>query len=82
MEKRSSPKPTNEPLDAGQCWQMKDCFLQIGRVGKTLTEYKLMRKPGQKGVMPQMGTTKEVVAYLKAHKAKLVERPQSSNPAK
>ena len=81
MEPQTSPKPTTELLDAGQWWQMKDCYIQIGRVGKTLTEYKLLRKPGQRGVQSQMGTTKRVMAYLKAHKAKLVDRPEPPKPA-
>jgi len=81
MEPQTSPKPTNALLDAGQWWQMKDCYIQIGRVGKTLTEYKLLRKPGQRGVQSQMGTTKQVMAYLKAHKARLVERPEVPKPA-
>jgi hypothetical protein len=81
METRTSREQTGVPLDAGQCWQMKDCHLQIGRVGKTLTEYKLLRKPGQRGVQSQMGTTKKVAAYLRMHKARLVERPQPPRPA-
>lgn len=81
MEKRLSPKATYKPLEAGQWWQTKDCFIQIGRVGKTLTEYKMLRKPDQRGVQAQMGTTERVMAYLKAQKARLVKRPQSSKPA-
>lgn len=81
MEKQNPTKTKSETLDAGQWWQTKDCYVQIGRVGKTLTEYKLLRKPGQRGVQSQMGTTKRVMAYLKANKAKLIERPQVLKPA-
>jgi hypothetical protein len=81
MERQTSKESTSVPLDAGQWWRMKDCYIVVGRVGKTLTEHKLLRKPGQRGVQAQMGTTKSVVAYLKLHKARLVERPQPPKPA-
>jgi len=82
MEPVSSKVRPIVTLNAGQWWQLKDCHVQIGRVGKTLTEYKMLRKPDQRGVQPQMGTTKKVAAYLKLHKARLVERPQPSKPAR
>jgi hypothetical protein len=75
MERQTTRTEASVPLDAGQWWQMKDCQIQIGRVGKTLTEYKLLRRPGQRGVQTQLGTTKKVEAYLRLHQAKLVERP-------
>jgi len=65
----------------GQLWQAKDCYVRIARVGKTLVEYKLLRKPEQRGVQSSMGNIKEVTAYLKTHRAKLIEAPASTGEA-
>jgi len=70
-----SKKPS---LTAGQLWQMKNHYLQITRVGKTLAEYKLLRKPGQRAVQAQMGNHASVETYLKTNRAKLVSAPAAA----
>jgi hypothetical protein len=62
-------------LADGQLWQAKDCFVKIGRIGKTLIEYKLLRKPDQRGAQSNMGNLKDVTAFLKTHRAKLINAP-------
>jgi hypothetical protein len=68
------------PLAAGQLWQLKNSYVQIGSVGKTLAEYKLLRQPGQKAVQCRMGTVASVLDYLKANKAKLMPSPEHRKP--
>lgn len=63
------------PLAAGQLWHLKNGYLQITRVGKTLTEYKMLKQPGQRAVQFQMGNHASVETYLRTNKAKLVAPP-------
>lgn len=65
-------KSPSLPLAAGQVWKLKDRYLRVSRVGKTLVEYKLMRKLGQRAVQSQMASQAIVLKYLKANKARLV----------
>jgi hypothetical protein len=58
-------------LIEGQLWQTKSGYLKIGRVGKTLVEFKHLRKPDQRGVQSQMAKASEVEKFLKLEKAKL-----------
>jgi hypothetical protein len=77
-------KPTgskNPPLAADQWWQIENGYVQITRVGKMLAEYKMPRKPGQRGVRSQLGSLTSVETYLKTNKAKLVPSPESIKPA-
>jgi hypothetical protein len=74
MKKQSvKPKSKMPALADGQLWQMKGCYVQIARVGKTLAEYKMLRKPGQRAVQSQMGNIESVMDYLKSNKAVLVD---------
>lgn len=73
--KKKTTEAKNPPLATGQLWQLENCYVQIARVGKTLAEYKMLRKPGQKAVQSQMGSIESVAAYLKANKAKPVTLP-------
>jgi hypothetical protein len=74
-------KATHDPpLAAGQLWQLKNGYVQIGSVAKRLADYKLLRKPGQKAVQCRMGTVASVLDYLKANKAKLVPSPEHRKP--
>ena len=77
MNKKStgSKKPA---LTAGQLWQVKDHYVQITRAGKTLAEYKLLRKPGQRAVQVQMGSLANVSDLLKANRAKPVSTPAAA----
>jgi hypothetical protein len=59
-------------------WQMKHGCLQITRVGKTLTEYKLLKQPGQRAVPFQLGNHASVETYLKSNRAKLVMAPREA----
>jgi len=71
-------KPTrakNPPLATGQLWQIQDGYVQITHVGKTLTEYKLLQKPGQRAVRARMDSVISVEAYLKTNKARLMPNP-------
>jgi len=68
----STPRAKMPALATGQLWQTKDCYVQIARVGKTLAEYKMLRKPGQRGAQSQMGNVPSVEAYLKKNKAELI----------
>jgi hypothetical protein len=72
---RGTKKPF---LAAGQLWQMKDHYVQITRVGKTLAEYKLLRKPGQRAVQAQMGSVAKVSDFLKTNRAKLESAPDKA----
>jgi len=67
-----APRAKMPALATGQLWQTKECFVQIARVGKTLAEYKMLRKPGQRGAQSQMGNVPSVEAYLKKNKAELI----------
>lgn len=79
--RRKDKKTTHDPpLAAGQLWQLKNCYVQIGSVGKTLAEYKMLRKPGQKAVQCRMGAVASVLDYLKTNKAKLMPSPEPLKP--
>ena len=73
--KKPTPDSKNPPLVTGQLWQTKTGYLHITRVGKTLTEYKLLTQPGQRTGRYQMGNHASVGTYLRTNKAKLVGRP-------
>ena len=71
-------KPTvskNPPLAAGQLWQMKSGYVQIGRIGKMLVDYQQPKKPGQKAVQIRTGSVANMLVYLKTNRAKLVSNP-------
>ena len=80
LPRKPNPRVKEKPIKApepqaladGQLWQMKDCYLQIAHLGKTLAEYKILRKPGQRAVQSQMGSFASVLTYLKANDAKLL----------
>jgi hypothetical protein len=74
---RKPARARTPSLASGQLWQAKDCYVRIARVGKTLVKYKLLRKPKQRGVQSSMGTLKDVTAYLKTHRARLIEAPDA-----
>jgi len=69
------------PLATGQLWQIKDSYVQIARVGKTLAEYKMLRKPGQRAVKSQLGSVASVASFLKTNKAKLILVPSKDATA-
>jgi len=72
---QKSPAASKSPeLAAGQLWQIENSFVQIARVGKTLAEYKMLRKPGQRAVKSQLGTVTSVASYLKTNRARLVSK--------
>ena len=74
--KKQTTESKKPSLAAGQWWQMKDCYIRIASVGKTLVDYKMLKKPGQRGVQTQMGNIASVLAFLRANRAKLIETPQ------
>jgi hypothetical protein len=55
----------------GQVWQLQTGYLKIIRLGKSLVEYKLLRKPDQKAVQSQMARPEVVEQFLKSAKARL-----------
>lgn len=65
-------KSTTPPIAAGQMWQMKSGYVQIMRVGKTLSDYRMMKSLEQKTARSQMGSTKNVEEYLNVNRAKLM----------
>jgi hypothetical protein len=72
MEKiKSSGRVPQQPLEAGQLWQMAEANLQVGMVGKLLVHYKL-GKPGAIRVANSCNGIKTIEKYLKANKAVLV----------
>jgi hypothetical protein len=72
---KPTPGSKNPLLVAGQLWRMKTGFLHITRVGKTLTEYKLLKQAGQRAARYQLGSHASVGTYLKTNRAKLVAKP-------
>jgi hypothetical protein len=80
MPKQPAKKSNAFQLAAGQWWQIENHYLQISGVGKTLVEYKLVRKPGQRGAQPQMGSSVNVQQYLKQRRAVLVKNPWPTKP--
>jgi hypothetical protein len=80
MKKQPAASRT-PPLATGQLWQLKDSYVQIARVGKTLAEYKMLRKPGQRAVKSRLGSVASVASFLKTNKAKLILLPSEEASA-
>jgi hypothetical protein len=77
--KKKATRTKTPPLSDGQVWQMKDCYIQITHLGKTLVEYKMMAKLGQKAVRSQMGSIAATEAYLRTNQARLLSNPTPSH---
>ncbi len=75
--KKPSTGSKHPPLATGQLWQLKNGYLQVTRVGKTLTEYKLLKQLGQRAVQFQMGNHASIESYLKTNRAKLMAAPRA-----
>jgi len=79
---KKQPATSKTPaLATGQLWQIKNSYVQIARVGKTLAEYKMLRKPGQRAVKSQLGSVASVASFLKTNKAKLILVPAENASA-
>ena len=65
-------KTSSPALAKGQLWKTKESYIQITDIGKTLVDYRMMRKLGQ---MRRTQTTVHATMedYLKTNKARLVE---------
>jgi hypothetical protein len=68
---KPSRRARQQPLEAGQVWQMAEANLQVGMVGKLLVHYKL-GKPNAIRVANSCNGIKTIEKYLKANKAVLV----------
>ena len=73
MNKSNPPAPLAEK----QLWRIGDRYVQISEVGKMLVHYKMLKRPGRKGIWTQSTTKSKLVEYLKFHGAVLV----SASPA-
>lgn len=65
-------KTSSPALAKGQLWQTKQSYIQITDIGKSLVDYRMMRKLGQ---MRRTQTTVHATMeyYLKTNKARLIE---------
>ena len=65
-------KTSSPALAKGQLWQTKQSYIQITDIGKSLVDYRMMRKIGQ---MRRTQTTVHATMeyYLKTNKARLIE---------
>ena len=60
------------PLIEGQLWKTAEAYIQVGRIGKLLIDYKVMREPGRRGVRTQATAINTLKTYLKDNAAVLM----------
>jgi hypothetical protein len=58
-------------LEQGQLWKTNSGYVQIWHIGKRLTDYRMMKKLGQKAARTQTTAIETMNEYLKAQKAVL-----------
>jgi hypothetical protein len=74
---KATGKKFTPALAKGQRWKTKDAYIEIVELGKTLIDYKLLRKLGQMR-KTQTTTFETMEHYLKTKDARLM-RGNSSN---
>lgn len=73
---RGTISPTQSSiLEKGQTWKAGENYVLIGDAGKRFIEYKIAKKPKQRGLRNHMASVKTVQAFLKSNRAKLVVKP-------
>jgi hypothetical protein len=69
LNKRSSPPA----LAKGQVWKMPDSYVQIGRLGKRLGEFRKFQTLSNRRVRSQMVSIHQLQQWLIKNHAELVE---------
>ena len=69
LNKRSAP-PT---LAKGQVWKMPDSYVQIGRLGKRLGEFRKFQTLSNRRVRSQMASIQQHQEWLIRNRAELLE---------
>lgn len=60
-------------LAKGQLWQIRNAYILIVELGKTLIHYKMMKNAAQRGVYTQVSGISSLQDYLKNNDARLVK---------
>ena len=66
-------------LAKGQVWKMPDAYIQIGRLGKRLGEFRKFQRLENRRVRSQMTSIHTIQEWLINNRAELLETPE---PAK
>jgi hypothetical protein len=69
---KTNGKKAPPALAKGQLWKTKDSHIRIVELGKMLVHYKMLKDPRQMR-STQMSRVDNMLAYLKANRAQLVE---------
>ncbi len=75
LNRRSAPPV----LAKGQVWKMPDAYIQIGRLGKRLGEFRKFQSLENRRVRSQMTSIHTIQEWLINNRAELLESPK---PAK
>ena len=75
-KKKVSAKELAKELEKGQIWKLPDSHIEILEIGKRLTHYRHFRTLDAKRVPIQLTGISTIQAYLKTHKAILVDSRQ------
>ena len=74
MKSKSLARKSTQVLAKGQLWKMSTAYIEIVELGKTLTDYRMVKRLGQMGVRIQTSAIDTMGMYLKTNHARLVTK--------